>query len=163
MQPKPHAADPGEAPGPSADGDMTRLIGRLSTDYLLRSLRLVADAHDGDLLLGVISAAIVSANTAHLRPEESARYSALDSPPDDDARRPVSINALAGMLGLPFETTRRRVMTLIERGVCERRPNGVIIRTSVLASARNREILSANEANLRRLLRGLGQAGVSLD
>ncbi len=64
--------------------------------------------------------AINQANNAPLTrdPEARARYGGLDALAPDGERRPVSINAVAASLGLPFETVRRRIRRLAAEQVC---------------------------------------------
>jgi DNA-binding Lrp family transcriptional regulator len=51
---------------------------------------------------------------------------ANDASPDPDAPRPISINALANSLALPFESVRRRVHRLAAEGLCKASRAGVL-------------------------------------
>src|SRR6185295_13738301 len=62
------------------------------------------------LILGVVSSASVATVNQDIRLQLA--YATVDRPPPDALRRPVSINAIARSLGLPYETVRRRVVTL---------------------------------------------------
>lgn len=134
---------------------------RLGADYVLRSLQMLSELADGELLPALISLAIVQANVAHL--EQDPAFREVDQLPPDSARRPVSILALANGLGLPYETTRRHVEKMIASGRCARVKGGVIVPTAALDTDRHREMVVTNLANLRRLYRGLRRAGISLD
>jgi DNA-binding Lrp family transcriptional regulator len=103
-------------------------------DAVLDVVRLIRG--DQDLLDILLIAAIAQANVALIsqNPELQAAYAAADTPPPDEARRPISINALAASLRLPYETTRRRVHALEARGVCQIARQGVIIPTAVVSS-----------------------------
>lgn len=148
-----HTHDLGEA----------RAAARISADYLLRTIRLLMDAHDGNVLDALIFQAIAQANVAHLRPAvDAAAGQALPGPPPDDQRRPVSILAVATGLGLPFETTRRHVKRMIADGRCARQGGGIIVPASALSSRRAGAAATANLANLRRCFRDLAKAGVDL-
>jgi hypothetical protein len=146
-------------------GDNARLMARLATDFVLRSLQLAAKQHDGDLIMAIVAAAIVSANTAHLNPVAGApaRHTHLDDVAPDDARRPVSVLAISGSLGLPFETTRRYVNRLIASGRCRRVKGGVLANVEALTTPENNAVIAGNAANLRRLFRDLKRGGVTLD
>jgi hypothetical protein len=154
---------PGPVPGPG-DLQTARISTRLGADYVLRYLQLAASLQGGDLILGVVMTAIVAANTQHLNfnPDGTPNYGGLNEPPPDAERRPISINALAASMGMPFETTRRYVNKLIDAGWCERCRNGVIVRAQALSSPESQAALMANHSNLRRLLRELDRAGVDL-
>lgn len=76
------------------------------------------------LINGVLEANLAPMNRD---PELQESYARLDSPPPDDLRRPVSINALAGSLRLPFETVRRHVNKLVRDGALVAGPQGVYV------------------------------------
>jgi hypothetical protein len=157
-------ASPAQRPLPAPD-DNARLMARLATDFVLRSLQLAAKQHDGDLTMAIVAAAIVSANTAHLNPIAGApaRHANLDDAPPDDARRPVSVLAISGSLGLPFETTRRYVNRLIASGQCRRVKGGILANVEALTTPENNAVIAGSAANLRRLFRDLKRGGVTLD
>lgn len=136
-----------------------RAVARISSDYLLRTVQLLKEAHDGNLLDALIFQAIAQANVGHLQGPETLRS---PDPPPDDQRRPVSILAIATGLGLPFETTRRHVNRMIDDGRCRRATGGVIVPASALASRRATTAAERNLANLKRCLRELARAGVAL-
>ncbi|MBS0409826.1 MAG: hypothetical protein JSR86_07920 [Proteobacteria bacterium] len=158
--------DTSSAPRPvEAPDDNARLMARLATDFVLRSLQLAAKQHDGDLIMAIVAAAIVSANTAHLNPIAGApaRHTDLDDVAPNEARRPVSVLAIAGSLGLPFETTRRYVNRLIASGQCRRVKGGVLANAEALSTPANNAVIVGNAANVRRLFRDLRRGGVTLD
>jgi len=96
--------------------------------------------------------AINQANIAPLTrdPAARARYGALEAPAPDDARRPVSINAVAASLGLPFETARRRIRRLAAAQVCNLSPEGVVVPASYLASPDYLRSVMLGHERLRR-------------
>lgn len=140
-----------------------RVAARAGGDYLLRSLRMLGELADGELLAGLISIAIVQANVTHLGHEEDAGFRDLTDIPPNEMRRPISILALSNSLGMPYETTRRHVEKMCAAGRCRRVKGGVIVPTEALDTPRHREFLAANLANLRRLYRILRRAGIALD
>jgi hypothetical protein len=150
----------------TAPNDLTgvnaRLITRLSTDYVLRTLQLIAEHHGGDLVRGIIALTIVAANTGHLTPRHDGTTAFPDMAdlPPDEARRPISVLALSKSLGMPFETTRRHVNALIAAGFCRRVRGGVIVPAEIIASEANEAGIRANLANVRRFLHDLRRAGV---
>ncbi len=148
-------------------GDLAgaRAAVRFGADYLLRSLHMLGELSDGELLTGLISMAIVQANIAHLTQakDQAGAFPDVERVPPDEMRRPVSIMALANGLGLPYETTRRHVEKMVARGQCVRLKGGVVVPTAALDSDRHRAFVTANLANLRRLFRELRRAGVRLE
>jgi hypothetical protein len=120
-----------------------REVTRLSLAFVLEA------ATSGMAGLATIDAVLVMAvNQANIAPltrdsDARLRYGALDAPAPDDERRPVSVSAVAASLGLPYETARRRMGRLADRGVCVLAEAGVVVpqgflgSESYLASARS--------------------------
>src|SRR5665213_1096449 len=118
-------------PSPIADA---RITNRLAMAYLLDAIAVFRGGEH--LLDALLTSAISQANVAPITRQADLQvtYAAPEAPPPDDMRRPVSINALATSLGLPFETVRRRVRGLLDRGTCESVGGGVIVPTRVVTS-----------------------------
>jgi hypothetical protein len=135
-------------------------VTRLSGEYVLHFLRLLFE--EGDIRDAVVALAIAAANTAHLDQATGPglRYAAVDSPPPDEVRKPVAILAVAESLGLPFETTRRRVGRLMRRGACIRVGGGVIIPTAFLTRRQPSRALT-NIGYVRKFVRDLAAAGLT--
>lgn len=119
---------------PSSPLADARLTNRLAMAYLLDVIAIFRGEHHLlDLLLfSTISQANVTTITRQA--DLQVAYAAPDHPPPDSMRRPVSVNALATSLGLPFETVRRRVHGLIDQGICRAVEGGVIVPTAVVNS-----------------------------
>jgi hypothetical protein len=130
-----------------------RAVARLALGYALRAVHRAAAMIESDILDGVIRIAIADANIRHMsdNPELAWSYNALDRPVPDEMRHPVSINAIAMSLNLPFETTRRRVAGLVKRGICTQGPRGVLATAAGLSSPRSLEIIVENFEDLRTL------------
>lgn len=82
---------------------------------------------------------VLAVNQANIAPltrdhRARARYGAIEAPAPDDERRPVSINAVAASLGLPFETVRRRIRRLAAAQVCNVTAEGVVVPAAFLSS-----------------------------
>jgi Mn-dependent DtxR family transcriptional regulator len=109
-----------------------RLIGRLSAAYLLDSAGIVRG--DGDIVDALLAGAIIQANVQEIngRADLQLEYAEADRIPPNALRRPVSMNALANSLKLPFETVRRRVKRMERDGFCRFVHGGVIVPTEVL-------------------------------
>ena len=144
--------------------DKLRISARLGSEYLLRSVQLLVGFVEGDLVTALVFLAIISANVSHLNAEgpDGPLHADVDDVPPDEARKPVSVLALAGSLDLPYETTRRHVAKLLKSGQCERVTGGLIVPARVLLGERHTEVMRANLTNQRRLFRALTRAGVDL-
>lgn len=118
--------------------------------------------HDGDLVRGLVYGTIVSANLAHVSNavlEAELAGDAEQAPEEAGRRRPVSAHAVAQSLGLPYETVRTRVVKLIELGLCERLPGGLIAPPGVGARPEVQEAtqqIYAVFCDVIRALNGLG-------
>jgi hypothetical protein len=138
---------------------LLRAVNRLAAPCIIDAMmvgRRDRDFHDALILL-----AVVQANVAPLmRDGEVQRaYASPDAPPPDELRRPVSMNAIAQSLRLPYETVRRRLLRLAAADACEISPHGVIVPTRELASPAHTAALFAVWEQIRRLyyrLRDLG-------
>ena len=96
-------------PAPAAEtSDETAVAVRLAGEFFVRGVEIVARAHGGDLLRGIIFTAIAVANG------EAAPASG------GGERRPVSVMSIAHSIGVPYETTRRYVNMLVADNMCVR-------------------------------------------
>lgn len=143
-----------------------RLALRAATTYMLRSVRVLNRiVGNGDILRTLIFLAVVDTNIRHLRPDEEVAqtYSGAEDRVPDEARRPISIHALALELDLPYETTRRHVNRLMADGFCLRLEGGVIVPGEVLAREAFKSALKQNFENLRQLMSDLDSGGVAFE
>jgi len=137
-----------------------RVLAGLSFAFLLDEM--AAGVGGLEPLDALLVLAINQANIAPLTrdPEARARYGDLGAPAPDDARRPVSINAVAASLGLPFETVRRRIRRLAAEQVCTVQSEGVVVPASFLASASYLQSVMLGHERLRRFYVELRDAGL---
>lgn len=137
-----------------------RVAARLAVGFALDLVKL--GGFGRDIIDGLLLVAISQANVALITrdPDLQRTYATLDRPPPDELRRPVSVNALAGSLRLPFETTRRRVAGLVKVGVLQSTPRGVILPTAPLNSPFYRVAAAANYGLLRTLYYRLRKIGL---
>jgi hypothetical protein len=128
---------------------------QLASDYLLRAVGAANRHLDGDLTRGAVIMGVIQANIRPTAPNDTEHF----GPP---CLRPVSGGALAAMLGIPAETVRRKVKTLIEEGYLVRVNGGLTVPAEVLARPEISRLVRANYVNLRRLFRQLQRVGVDL-
>lgn len=111
-----------------------RALGRLSFAFMLDQAALgVGQLSTIDSILVM---AINQANIQPLTREPLARirHGRMEAPAPDARRRPVSINAVAASLRLPFETVRRRVRRLEALGACVSADGGIIVPETFLVA-----------------------------
>jgi DNA-binding Lrp family transcriptional regulator len=115
-----------------------------------------------DFVDALILTAVVQANIAPIMrdPELSRAYAAYPEPPPDELRRPVSVNAVAESLRIPYETARRRILRLAAAGACEVTAAGVIVPARELATPAHMAAMMQLWALMGRLHRQLAEAGV---
>jgi DNA-binding Lrp family transcriptional regulator len=114
----------------------------------------------GDLLEPLIFTAILDANMAPVNRDPTLQvvYGGDISAPDH-LRRPVSINAVAQSLRLPFETVRRRVNGMTKRGACLQDSRGVIVPNAAVTSPAYVAIQRARYDRARRFYQVLKAIG----
>jgi DNA-binding transcriptional ArsR family regulator len=101
----------------------TRQLARLGGSYFIDCVRIVSEAFDRDLAVGVTFFAIFRANS---QTRAAAWKGASASPASGRERRPISGRALAETLDLPYETVRRHVRKLRNAGLCKTGPEGAV-------------------------------------
>lgn len=132
MSPRP--LRPAPASAFPADALTRRILNRAGVAFLLDLISLARNGrHPLDALLLSVT---IQANVAQVAAQADlqVRHAAADAPPGDELRRPVSMNALATSLRLPFESVRRRIHNLAAAGLCQVSAEGVVVPTAILAS-----------------------------
>ncbi len=106
-----------------------RALLRVGMELVMRGVDTMGRLHGGDFLSGMIYTAIWTANIRHITCSgDNLKYGGINQLPPDELRRPVTVNAIAGALRLPYETTRRYVSALVRDGSAVRIDGeGVII------------------------------------
>lgn len=140
--------DPPATSRPSATAPPRRLGEevRASLIYVRDTIEITRGDHD--LLDAWILTAALDANMATVMrdPALMAVYGGAAESAPDALRRPVSVNAIAQSLVLPFETVRRRVLRLARQGLCVIGPQGVVVPNgAVTTSAYSAQMLARSE------------------
>lgn len=129
-----------------------RLLARCLFQFVLDEAGRLAREHDGDLVRGVVQIAIVQAT----RSLDGVDPDGPGAPP-----RAVSVRAIGQSLGLPYETTRRKVVELEEKGLC-RRVSGSGV--AAAPAPRDQAFLIACDASWRSLRSAIaGLNAISFD
>lgn len=136
---------------PHTEAERRRLANRLAIAYVLDTIALARG--ERHLLDALLASAIVQANTVAVTRQADLQvaYAAIDDIVPDSLRRPVSINALAASLGLPFETVRRRIGGLTAQGIVVAVDGGLMIPAAALNGPAYVEAALAGYERLRRL------------
>jgi DNA-binding Lrp family transcriptional regulator len=147
-------------PAPQPPLATLRAVHRLAAPCILDAV--MVGRLDREFVDALILLAVVQANVAPLMRDRDAQraYASYDAPPPDELRRPVSINAIAHSLRLPYETVRRRVMRLAKSGACEVSAHGVVVPARELASPQHMAALLGIWEQIRRLYYRLRDLGV---
>lgn len=133
--------------------------------FLLRSLNGLAALHEDNLASGLIFNAISVANVRHITATPTNNvHGTLDSIPPDRLRRPVSVLALAGLMRLPYETVRRHVRSMLERGVCVRVDSrGIVIPSQIHDHPARHQAIRSGYPNLVGLIDDLERCGFDFE
>lgn len=125
----------------------------VATDFVLDQLVAGLVAHDGDLLSALIVAALGSGNCAHL---PIGHFAALDDPPPDQERRPLTVRQVADSLAQPYETVRRRFVALEAAGhVARRGRNGFIVPEANDRAPDRLEATQRTHGKIQRMVKAL--------
>jgi hypothetical protein len=136
-----------------------RVAARIATSFLLDTVGKVSggrDLTDTAIVIGIVQANLAPV-LADIRLQRA--YAGEYDPPPTAVRRPISVNAIAASLKLPFETVRRRVHQLAAEGMCEVTPLGLVVPEAPLVTPQHRALLHANFQDVRKLYRDLRLTG----
>jgi DNA-binding transcriptional ArsR family regulator len=134
----------------------SRALGFYSIEYLLRTLRNLGPAFNHDYERMIIALSVTMGNVQHLinSPEQLAPYEDLSTIIPAELQRPVTRLAITRATGLPRETVRRKVASLIEAGILIKDERGGVRMTP---GALNTDLfvgaVAQNDADVRRLAR----------
>lgn len=112
-----------------------RIAGWLAVPFFV-DVALLGRLDGASVLDTLLINGVLEANLALMTrdPELQAAHATLENAPPNELRRPVSINALAGSLRLPFETVRRHVNKLVREGTLAATAQGVYAPAEMVVS-----------------------------
>jgi DNA-binding Lrp family transcriptional regulator len=144
--------------GPMTEIDLEAAL-RMAGGYALE--RLSAARFGSDLLDALILTGVEQANLEPLYRDPDLRmdFATNGASVPDEMRRPISVNALAQSMGLPFETVRRRIVGLVARGLLAANKQGVFVPAATAAEDRHGVAQLNAYEDLRGLFDRLGAAG----
>jgi DNA-binding transcriptional regulator YhcF (GntR family) len=95
---------------------------------------------------------------------KSQARASIDDIAPEDLRRPISVHALAGSLHMPYETTRRCVGRLIDKGFVKRvSRSGILTCSEKIAEPSMKRLAEQQYQDTLRLVGQLRRGGVELD
>jgi len=138
-----------------------RALLRAGIDLVTNGTATIASLHDGDFLMSLIHTAIWTANVRHITASgDNVKFGGLAELPPDEARRPVTINAIASGMRLPYETARRYVTRLVQSGGAQRiAGKGVIIPRESMMRPEYYAAVSRSYDDIQRTVADLYRAG----
>ncbi|MDB5442502.1 MAG: hypothetical protein JWP86_2129 [Phenylobacterium sp.] len=118
----------------AAFGALELCLARASAEFMIDITQISRTG--GDVLQPLLFAAILEANQALINQDLALQltYGNLEASAPDELRRPVSVNAVAESLRLPFETVRRRIRAMARQGLCVVTPRGVYVPHAAVTS-----------------------------
>ena len=131
---------------------------RLLLEFMVGAMPALSRWHGGDLVRGVVFLAIAQANRPRF--SDLARIGILPWTRGDVALKPVSVLALAESLKLPYETARRRVLSLSNDRLVIREGQGVVAPNAALAGAGFTAFADETHRRFLAMLRGLRAVGL---
>jgi len=142
----------------SDDYHDARAAVRSATDYILRWVEIANETHGVDLIYSLVFTTLWAGNVSHLR---GKTYADVDDIPPDEERRPITIRQVADSLGLPYETVRRRVVEMLERGMARKvGREGFIVPAEAMERPEVVNSLKRSHTSLLRFLRELKSLGI---
>lgn len=146
------------------DGANVRKIARLTAEYMISMVGLLTQSSGMDPTDILILNAVSAANVAHLLddPERVDVYWSKGETIPFEVRRPITSLAISESLGLPRETCRRRIKGLVEKGLLERRPGGLMAIQERVDPIQMATMFAANAQLFRKLVRKLRKHGVEV-
>ena len=129
-----------------------RLKGILVCDSILRLLKISTTNFGGDLESFAVYLAVVSASVqAVFRDPVKRSLYAGSTPVPDHLRRAVSRRAIAESVGLPRETVRRKIASLIASGHLVAEGEGVLAKGPILEHGGNLQFVLDVLAEIERV------------
>ena len=133
------------------------------TDFLVTSAQAWARPHGGDLTQAFVFQTILDANLQPLPLDDPMGLLAAAGEDDDRApKRPISVHAVATSLSLPYETVRRKVVSMEAMGLIARDRQGVVVRSAALRTQHMRAAMAEVRTLLGQALTILEKIGLDL-
>ncbi|HEY2419088.1 MAG TPA: hypothetical protein VGH84_14285 [Steroidobacteraceae bacterium] len=139
----------------------SRAVTRVLGEMMMHGIDLLGRLHENDFLYAVIFTTIWTTNVHHITAtNDNMKYGALMELPPDEARRPVTVHAIASSLRIPYETVRRYANKMVKNGSAVRVGNkGLIVPRERLAVESGYEGTRDAFIQIERTVAGLYRAG----
>lgn len=141
--------------------DRRRQLARASFDHVLRVASLIGATVEGDFLTALVLMTALRANVAEITsdPNLAVQFGRVDTVPPAEARRPVTIYAIAKQLGTPYETVRRHIHKLEADGFVVILSGGVLVSPAVLTRPEMINAVHDHLENARRYVSAAARIG----
>jgi DNA-binding transcriptional regulator YhcF (GntR family) len=129
---------------------------RVSVEHFMRSIDLLGQIQNDNLVRGMIFIAMWNANVGSFSARENVNKT---STVPDEERLPIGVRELSRNLNLPYETVRRHVHYLQHARQCMKVDGGFIVPLSALRRRQTAAVLRNFYVNAIRLLKDLERIG----
>jgi hypothetical protein len=140
----------------------SRAVARILGEMVMHGIDLLGRLHNSDFLYAIIFTTIWTSNVHHITiaAADNMKYGALMELPPDEARRPVTVHAVATSLRIPYETARRYANKMVKNGSAVRVGNkGLIVPRDRLAVESGFEGTRNAHVYIERTVAALHRAG----
>jgi len=139
----------------------SRAVTRVLGEMVMNAIDLLGRLHENDFLYAVIFTTIWTTNVHHITATtDNVKYGALLELPPDEARRPVTVHAVASSLRIPYETVRRYANKMVKNGSAVRVGNkGLIVPRERLAVPSGIDATRDGYNQVERTVAALHRAG----
>jgi hypothetical protein len=136
-------------------------VAQASLAFILDVESLDRTERQADLVDSLIFAAVVAANMAPVNADPNLQHAhaGVGAPAPVPVRRPVTVNAVAQSLRLPFETVRRRIGAMAAKAALSLTPQGVLAPDHMLSDPGFIAALVGRHARLRAFYADVKAAG----
>jgi len=141
-------------PGPSVrDHPNSRVIAHFVAEFILRSAAVISEVYDHDYEMAILFMTISNRNGEKVMSDPKLReiYGSYQSTVPQEHILLISRMALARATGLPRETVRRKVATLIKKGWVIELPGGLRVNPELNRYSQYVSVLEPQAQNLRRM------------
>lgn len=133
-------------------------------EYVVNIYSTILHSSPHDPIDTLILSVVAVANVAHLNSDKelSRTYAGIEHPEPFEMKRPITRNAVAQSLNLPYETIRRRTQRLVDKGSLIEIDGGLVGGNEGVHPEMVRAMAEQNVRLLRRMVRNLRDQGVEI-
>lgn len=143
--------------------DLPKQVIRLAMNYFLDATTFTANSLKLDVVAVLVLRAINMANISHVTHDRAlaVTYGGMEEVLPHEARQPTSVYSVGRFLHMPYETARRAVIRLEERGLVQRGSKGLFVSPDVVTRPDVLEGMLQLVALTETFLADLARAGMA--